>query len=139
MNFCTVTISDKGLTPKERLHSSIIPLQLVLKIFNNAHIIGYSKDFISLVFKGQTSRQNNKVGTYFNFNSIRVPSCVAIRPTFPIIALNALKELRFASSNLHLNLDPDISAPRYLHEVTHSIESPHVVTSLDNTILLIKA
>ena len=91
-----------------------------------------SKDLISLVLKEPISRQCNRVGKHFDFTSVTVTSYEANRPTFPIIALNALQNLGFASSNLHLNLGPDIkNTPRYLHAVTHSIESS---TSDDNFI-----
>ena len=64
VSFVAATMSDNDLTSKERLHSSIISLQLVWKILNRAKVIGYSKDLISLVFKGQTLIQYNKFRLY---------------------------------------------------------------------------
>jgi len=46
-----------------------------------------SKDLMSEIFSGQTSRLYNSIGTHLLYNSCKMTSSEAILPTFPKIAL----------------------------------------------------
>ena len=59
----------QGFKTKERLHFWIISLELAWKILKNAQVIWYSKDLISLVFKGQISYQYDMVDKYLDFEA----------------------------------------------------------------------
>ena len=105
--------------------SPIISVLHVRNKFIRQRVTVKSRDRMTALFKGQTSKEYNNTGTHLLFSRCRKTSSEASLPILLNKTFTDRKNDRFALSNEHLNLQNRISTIPKIVKVTLHIPSEH--------------